>query len=396
MADFLNDYSGIAGAGSAFGSFAQAFSEAQDKKMKRLQQQAEMFALQTRLAREGVAQQMTLAKEGLSTQAPPPGPPQPVAATPSIDNAQSGGLIGSQEGLVPKGILTGNVEDAFNSADSQANEMPTPAKPLVAASGGSPALYASALPPKEQHAQDHADFVAGSDTDPATGRINMRADTPTVVNAKAKQDLAKGAQAIAGKRLDLMGKRFEEVQDQHAQAAGKAIDTNKLVSDLTSSRQSLARARSLLIGEMPLTYKNLNAAQMDIISALSKGGVSSEGKVDREMQKSWEGEWNNLLAKAGKYKDNDIRKQDPGLYNQIRAFLEEVDSSVAKNLASHVKTLSTSYGQTSNDKTRRIIEGKVKQYGAPQETEGQQPPSSLLSPEKQKRLDELNAKAGIR
>ncbi len=44
MADFLNDYSGISGAGAAFNSFAQAFQDAQDKKQKRQEIDAKMVA----------------------------------------------------------------------------------------------------------------------------------------------------------------------------------------------------------------------------------------------------------------------------------------------------------------------------------------------------------------
>ncbi len=52
MADFQTDYSGMAGAGSAFNSFATAFQDAQDRQVKQQEIKARMQAMQAQMERE--------------------------------------------------------------------------------------------------------------------------------------------------------------------------------------------------------------------------------------------------------------------------------------------------------------------------------------------------------
>lgn len=65
MADFVNDYSGIAAAGSAFEGFAKGFGDAQDKKMKRLETEAQMEALKAKMQREQDQSEMDRMNAGL-------------------------------------------------------------------------------------------------------------------------------------------------------------------------------------------------------------------------------------------------------------------------------------------------------------------------------------------
>ncbi len=64
MADFLQDYSNLAAAGSAFEGFAKGFSDAQDKKMKRMQSEAELEATKAKLERDQDQEKLNLFKEG--------------------------------------------------------------------------------------------------------------------------------------------------------------------------------------------------------------------------------------------------------------------------------------------------------------------------------------------
>lgn len=52
MADFLQDYSGLAAAGSAFEGFAKGLNDAQDRKYKRMQTEAEIEAVKAKMQRE--------------------------------------------------------------------------------------------------------------------------------------------------------------------------------------------------------------------------------------------------------------------------------------------------------------------------------------------------------
>lgn len=194
--------------------------------------------------------------------------------------------------------------------------------------------------------------------------LTYNQNSPQMVAARTKQDLG-------GQRIDIQRQRLGNTLDTSASKAGQSIEEDPIIKDLTNSRQSLTRGKSLLNGNQPLTYNNLNAVQQDVINAMTKGSQSSEGKVNREMQESWIGKWNNIMAKSGKYgPGNDIRKQDPGLYKQIQGLLAEVDSSIGQNLAGRTKNLASSYSETSNEKTKNVIKKKLEQYAPEQAPEG--------------------------
>lgn len=203
---------------------------------------------------------------------------------------------------------------------------------------------------------------------------------------------------MQGQRLDLQKQRFGETQSQNAASAGKTLQDDSLVKEFEKSRANLARGKSLLTGTTPLTYNNMNAVQQDIISALSSGGVSSEGKVSREMQESYRGRWNNLLAKMGQYgADNDIRQQDPGLAKQVLSLLNEVDGAVAKNLLARKQKLAGAYTQHSNKKVQATVKQQIDdaQNGLVQPEEGLVNPGLVNGGDvdaKVKRLQELRAK----
>ncbi len=107
MADFLTDYSNLAGAGSAFQGFAQGFQNAQDQKMKRQEMQAKMDAMkadQDRAADEAAikAKQSGLVKTG-------PGQFSDAPVTPKIklDEDLKGGAEGFNVNRDEQGNYTG-------------------------------------------------------------------------------------------------------------------------------------------------------------------------------------------------------------------------------------------------------------------------------------------------
>lgn len=77
---FLTDYSNLAAAGSAFQGFAQGFQNAQDSKMKRLEQQAQLEAIKTKTDREKFQSTIEAANQGFSQNSD--GTLSPAALTP--------------------------------------------------------------------------------------------------------------------------------------------------------------------------------------------------------------------------------------------------------------------------------------------------------------------------
>lgn len=294
-ADFLQDYSGLAAAGSAFNSFADAYARAQDREMKRMETQAQIEATKQRIQREKDQSDIDMFKQNITR------------------NQQ-----------------TGAIEET----------------PLTERQKG------------EQNIKAFGE--GGQITRDASGNaIAIKADpnSPKVIAAKN-----------AGIRSEISRERLDETRNQNASKAGKDIQEDSVLKQIQAARYSLDRGRSLLNGKTPLTYNNLNAVQQDVINGMSNAGISSEGKVNREMQESWAGRWNNLMAKAGKYgPDNDIRVQDPGLYKQIHDLLEEVDSASAKNAADRFQKLKKNYSQTTNQKTKATLDSLESDYAAPQE-----------------------------
>ncbi len=97
MADFLTDYSNLAGAGSAFQGFAQGFQNAQDNKMKRQEMQAKMDAMKADQDRAATESALKVKLSGL--QQGPGGPTdlQPGQVTPKIRMDED--LKGAGEGF---------------------------------------------------------------------------------------------------------------------------------------------------------------------------------------------------------------------------------------------------------------------------------------------------------
>lgn len=192
------------------------------------------------------------------------------------------------------------------------------------------------------------------------GNLVLDQGSLAVQKQKTQEDLAKKRMDNQDQRLGLQKSKFEEQQSQNAAQAGKTMQDDSLIKEFQQAKSNLARGKSLLTGETPLTYNNLNAVQQDIISALSKGGQSSEGKVSREMQESYKGRWNNLMAKMGQYgPDNDVRKQDPGLAKQVGQLLDEVDSAISKNIVERNKKLGSIYSQHSNKKVQATVQKQL-------------------------------------
>lgn len=303
---FLTDYSALSGAGAAFQGFAGAYKDAQDQQMKRQELQSKIMAQQQQMTREATEQALKLKTAG---QTLGPGGPTDLQEAPLGPRERASNQIKA---------ISGGAMEGTPDASGNPNYVPNP-------------------------------------------------DYWRAMNAQNMMGIRQQGLDNQGKRLQLQQSRFGETQSQNAAKAGQSLETDKLIQDMSTARYSLSRGKSLLTGNMPLTYNNLNAVQQDVINGMTAAGQSSEGKVSREMQESWIGKWNDLKAKASQYgENNDIRKQDPGLAKQIGGLLDEVDSTVGQNMADRKKHLASSYGQTSNAKVRATIDQKLKEDNTPQ------------------------------
>jgi hypothetical protein len=66
MADFLEDYSGLAAAGSAFNGFADAYARAQDREMKRMETAAQIEATRQKIQREKDQSDIDMVKQHMT------------------------------------------------------------------------------------------------------------------------------------------------------------------------------------------------------------------------------------------------------------------------------------------------------------------------------------------
>lgn len=351
---FLTDYSNTAGIGAAFQGFAGAYKDAQDQQMKRQELQSKIMAQQQQMTREATETALKTRVAGLQQ-----GPGGPTDLQPAP--------------LDPKQMTENSLKAATGGAvDSGLKD-----------TAGNP-IYQS---------------------DPNYWR-RTNAD-----NLQANKDRTYG---LAKDRFELAGRRFEETQGQNAIAAGKNLNEDPVLRDMQDAHYSLSRGRSLLQGNAPLTMNNMNAVGMDIINGMTKGGQSSEGKVNRELQNSWKGHYTDIMNRAGNYgPDTDIRKVDPGLYKEYSDLLEEVDGAIGKNSNDRLSKLKAGYGASKNPKMKSTIDAVGAQYAQPPESApapglvkpglvkqgaglvggGQPPAIDATTAAKIKRLEELKAKA---
>ncbi len=109
MADFVNDYSNLAGAGAAFQGFAQGFQNAQDQNMKKMEFTAKMKAMQSQQDRD--TQELALKKRMAGVQDSTTNPGQLEDAPPSLREQNKESIEIQKAGLNPPELdETGHVK----------------------------------------------------------------------------------------------------------------------------------------------------------------------------------------------------------------------------------------------------------------------------------------------
>lgn len=86
MADFVQDYSNLAGAGAAFNSFATAYQDAQDRQVKKQEAQAKLGAMQAQMQRDATDQALKMHAAGYKQGPGGPTDLQPDALNPKEQN----------------------------------------------------------------------------------------------------------------------------------------------------------------------------------------------------------------------------------------------------------------------------------------------------------------------
>ncbi len=95
MADFVNDYSNLAGAGAAFNSFATAYNDAQDRQVKKQEAQAKLAAMNAQMDRDATDQAIKLKTSDLRKTST--GALEDIAPSLKEQNAQS--LAAQEKGM---------------------------------------------------------------------------------------------------------------------------------------------------------------------------------------------------------------------------------------------------------------------------------------------------------
>lgn len=138
--------------------------------------------------------------------------------------------------------------------------------------------------------------------------------------------------------------------------AGSSFDNDPILKTFANTTNSLDRATNLIYGKTPITGKNLGAIQQDFISAMSQGGNSTEGKVNREIMEPYLAHFNNLMANAGDIQD--LRKQAPEIFKQIQGLIGQVRDEYQKHSQQRASEILINTSKVSDQATKDTAQEK--------------------------------------
>jgi hypothetical protein len=196
--------------------------------------------------------------------------------------------------------------------------------------------------------------------------------TAGAIRGRATNERIKKSQDLAQQGIDLRKDKFGETQNNSAIKAGHAITNDPLVILGTKTTKGLDRAIGILTGPLPVTGKSFALAQQDFINAVAGGSSATEGKIDREMVKTWEGKLNEIAEQYGSVKD--LRKEQPQIFNQALGLMRQIRQEYVRASEERKQELALSMKQSSNPKVQKTIADLTK----PQAAEAQARSEGLL------------------
>lgn len=226
-----------------------------------------------------------------------------------------------------------------------------------------------ATPETPDQFDDNGDLVAkGQPAQPAIPGLSAAALNknpelgPLGAFVKGKQS-ADAMAAAATARAAPQNARLEETKNQNASKSGDSFENDPIIKLSKTNLNSLTRSQSILDNpNKPVLTKDLNLAYNDYINAVAAGGAATEGKIQRELPESFDTNWNDLKAKAGKF--DDLRQDPTGA--QLISMLKENISTVRGDLSKAVEEQAArrfdDYTANTNPKVQDTVKKKLKTY----------------------------------
>ena len=160
------------------------------------------------------------------------------------------------------------------------------------------------------------------------------------------QNNASAAGGLASTRTDALRLR-----------AGQDFDTDKILTQMTTTNNSLDRALSMMNGKTPITGKNFALLQQDMINAMSPGGAATEGKVNREMVETLAATLNDVQQKFGDIED--LRKEQPQIFAQLQGLIKQVKEDYNRAGQQRVQEKLLNSRQMGDEGARKTAEDKA-------------------------------------
>lgn len=214
MADFQTDYSGMAGAGSAFNSFATAFQDAQDRQVKQQEMKARTLAMQTQMQREAEQSEIERRKQGFQKNAET-GALEPATLTPMEQSANKLKAFGE-----------GAQETGYDQYGNPSGYKINPQSPKAIAAANAGMKFQTGE--NDKHNKDFEDF-AKTINNPSSraqiGRLQTNIDRAGTLNALANSiGVPEGQQVPQNESRGQRIARFNNATPSQLYELGSAAD----------------------------------------------------------------------------------------------------------------------------------------------------------------------------
>lgn len=169
---------------------------------------------------------------------------------------------------------------------------------------------------------------------------------------KAGQDMEDFKKALTQTSSQQVGEKTNPYSEARMEATkmrvGPIFNNDARVKTMENVMDNLDKAHSFINGSTPITASVFNTLQDDLSTAIRGGGGSiADAARQRDQLHSMQQEWNALEAKFGNIQD--MRKEAPQLFTQLKSMVETVRGDTMKAYKSRVNQIKKGFSGNNSD-----------------------------------------------
>lgn len=194
-----------------------------------------------------------------------------------------------------------------------------------------------------------------------------------IIRQQSGADLQKDTAGIKGlisgeygirRMAGLSGPREKQVKISEAklaQDAGKDFDKNNIIQTSQKAINNIDRAIGVGEGKAVMNPQIFAALQQDYINAMAPGGAATEGKMNREIVETINGQLQELMQK---YRGNvtDFRKDNPVVFKNLMDNIKQTREEWKNAQRDQLLKTKANYDETEYSSVKNTVKKKIGEY----------------------------------